>query len=111
MKYMYLRFGHCHGESIIEKVYAFKIVKMKKCLGKCKARKNRKESSEKNGTLNFSLTGKIIQSKIINEKDVFIFFGYFTGMGICVSTLKFSDAFRFSVFFCSIVLMFLDLKK
>ena len=29
MKYMYLRFGHCHGESIIEKVYAFKIVKMK----------------------------------------------------------------------------------
>ena len=87
MKYMYLRFGHCHGESIIEKVYAFEIVKMKKCLGKCKARKNRKESSEKNGTLNFSLTGKVIQSKIINEKDVFIFFGYFTGMGICVSTL------------------------
>ena len=29
MKYMYLRFGHCNGESIIEKVHVFKIVKMK----------------------------------------------------------------------------------
>ena len=107
---MYLRFAHCHGELIILKVYVFEISKMKKCLGKCKARKGHKESSEKKGILNFSFSGKVIQSKIIYEKYVIIYFKYFTGVSTCVSTLKVSDALRFS-FFCSIVLMFLNLKK
>ena len=65
---------------------AFEIAKMKRCLGKCKARKDRKQSSEIKGILNFSLTEKVIQLKGINEKDVFIFlrtklFGHFTGEG------------------------------